>query len=256
MPHRTDLPSNSDRHLAPQLMRPDTDNRQFSPHLPSPLLQARMKGMRSGPANRCGSRELAVHYQPAASAIGQWSTNSNALGLRPLACRNFAYLTANDEHRNSDGITEKRIIRSSSLRPGSKKNRPPGNFQPACGWSRRESNPLPPHCERGALPNELRPQHLRTTTHVFLTRNNRSQTTGTLNRKLNSMASFSAGTMLRNKTALLNSTAPQNNKVSQNNDGPGTHRRLRIHTSNSDRLVQVLVHQWSRYSSTRSTHCP
>ena len=136
------------------------------------------------------------------------------------------------------------------------KNRPPGNFQPACGWSRRESNPLPPHCERGALPNELRPQHLRTTTHVFLTRNNRSQTTGTLNRKLNSMASFSAGTMLRNKTALLNSTAPQNNKVSQNNDGPGTHRRLRIHTSNSDRLVQVLVHQWSRYSSTRSTDCP
>ena len=47
MPHRTDLPSNSDRHLAPQLMRPDTDNRQFSPHLPSPPFQARMKGMRS-----------------------------------------------------------------------------------------------------------------------------------------------------------------------------------------------------------------
>tara|TARA_B100001123_G_scaffold139648_1_gene162287 strand:- start:5679 stop:6005 length:327 start_codon:yes stop_codon:yes gene_type:complete len=62
-----------------------------------------------------------VHYQPAASAIGQWSTNSNALDLCPLACRNFAYLTANDEHRDSDGITEKRIIRSSSLRPGGKK---------------------------------------------------------------------------------------------------------------------------------------
>ena len=33
-----------------------------------------------------------------------------------------------------------------------------GNFrEDGLEWSRRESNPLPLHCERSALPNELRP---------------------------------------------------------------------------------------------------
>src|SRR5580698_1473311 len=31
------------------------------------------------------------------------------------------------------------------------------NITAAAWWSRGESNPRPPHCERGALPSELRP---------------------------------------------------------------------------------------------------
>ena len=202
------------------------------------------------PAIRCFSREMTVHCQPARHAGSGRLTR-----LHWIYAHSTAAIRLSDTKRPGWDIGKESHLQLDTA-PWRQKHRPPGIFQPACGWSRRESNPLPPHCERGALPNELRPQHQRTTTHVFLTRNNRSQTTGTLNRKLNSMASFSAGTMLLNRTALLNSTAPQNNKASQNNDGPGTHRRLRIHTSNSDRLVQVLVHQWSRYSSTRSTDCP
>ena len=48
MPDGTGLPTNSDRHLAPRLMRCDTNNRQIHPQLPSAPIRPSVKQLASG----------------------------------------------------------------------------------------------------------------------------------------------------------------------------------------------------------------